>query len=90
MNNQLSFQGAVCVCITSYRHNDISVAVTDDQFHSVRRYYSVTVETPLTFLLWLCWGFGCSSLIQAAELGGCVCYRRLRFSFCFFFLIYVV
>ena len=28
MNNQLSFQGRIC--IPSYRHSDISIAITDD------------------------------------------------------------
>jgi len=30
MNNQLSFQGRICICIPSYRHNDIPIAITDD------------------------------------------------------------
>ena len=30
MNNRLSFQGAICICIPSYRPNDISVGVIDD------------------------------------------------------------
>ena len=34
--------------------NDISIAVTDDEIHSHTTYHTVSVVTPLTFLLWLC------------------------------------
>jgi hypothetical protein len=44
----------------------MSVAVTDNEIHSLTLYYTVTVVTPLTFLLWLCYGFGCARLMQAA------------------------
>jgi hypothetical protein len=30
MNNQLGLHGPIGICIPSYRHNDISIAVTDD------------------------------------------------------------
>jgi len=53
----LFFFWPLCICIPSYRHNGMSVAVTDNEIHSVTLYYTVTVVTPLTFLLWLCWGF---------------------------------
>jgi hypothetical protein len=52
MNKQLCFY--VSICITSYRYNDISIAVTNDQIHSLTLYYTVTTVTLLTFLLWLC------------------------------------
>jgi len=48
-----STQGSTCVFIPSYRH-DISIAVRDDLIYSLRLYYTVTVVTLLTFLLWLC------------------------------------
>ena len=57
MNNQLSFQGPICICIPSNRHNDISIAVTDDQFHSHRlhSHYSNTIDISTSVLLgfWL-------------------------------------
>ena len=90
MNNQLCFQWPLCICIPSYRHNDMSVAVTDIKIHSVTIYYTVTVVTPLTFVLWLCQGFGCASLMQAAQFGGCVCYCGLSLVFGCWNLIYVV
>jgi hypothetical protein len=31
-----------------------TVAVTDNNIHSLTLHYTVTVVTPLTFLLWLC------------------------------------
>ena len=90
MTNKLCFQWPLCICIPSCRHNDMSVAVTDNKIHSVTLYYTVTVGTPLTFVLWLCQGFGCASLMQTAQLGSCVCYCGRTLVFCCWNLMYVV
>ena len=48
---------------------------------TLSHFTTVTVATLLTFLLWLCYGSGDASLMEAASLGGCVCRQRLFFSF---------
>ena len=53
-------------------------------------HYTVTTVTLLTFLLWLGQCFGCASLIQTAQPGGCVCHLQLRFQCGGSNLIYVV
>ena len=101
MTNQLHYQWAfLCqngnfttlpsICIPSYRHNDTSVADTDNNIHSLSLYYTITVVISLTFVLRLCTGFGCASLMQTAQFGDCVCYCGLSLVFGCLNLICVV
>ena len=74
MNSQLRSYWPLCICIPSYIHSDIPIAVTHKDIHSLTLHHTVTTVTALTFVLWLCYGFGCAYSVEPSQLGGCVCH----------------
>jgi hypothetical protein len=61
------FKGLLCICIPSYRHSDISVAVTDNTIHSLTSLHSycsntINISTVVMLGFWLC-QFNAGSLV---------------------------
>ena len=82
VKNQVSLQVPICIRIPSYKHNDISLVVTDDYFHSLSLLHSHccnTIDISAVGMLGVClFQFNTGSLAWVLCL-----LSRLRFFFLF-------